>query len=183
MWCGKRKAVTFSFDDGVLQDVRLVELLNKYGLRGTFNINSGKFGVKDTIVRNGHEVCHDRISEADICRVYEGHEVAAHTLTHPNLTTVSDEVIAYEVEEDRKKLSALVGYEVVGMAYPGGGVNNNEHVADVVRRCSGARYARTTTSTYDFKPQEDLMRFNPTVYYNDNRKSKFENFDCKSLIC
>lgn len=112
MWQGKMKAVTFSFDDGVVQDVRLIEMLNKYGLKATFNINSGKFGIKDTIVRNGRSVCHDRISECDICRAYEGHEVAAHTLTHPNFTTVSDEVIAYEVEEDRKRLSALVGYEV-----------------------------------------------------------------------
>ena len=66
------KAVTFSFDDGVLQDVRLIEMLNKYGLKATFNINSGKFGIKDTIVRNGRSVCHDRISECDICRAYVG---------------------------------------------------------------------------------------------------------------
>jgi peptidoglycan/xylan/chitin deacetylase (PgdA/CDA1 family) len=183
MFNGKMKALTFSYDDGVDQDKRLIEIFNKYGLKATFNINSGKFGIKDTIVRNGRSVCHDRISECDICRAYEGHEVAAHTLTHPNLTTVSDEVIAYEVEEDRKRLSALLGYEVVGMAYPGGGVNNNEHVAEVVADCSGVRYARTTTSTYAFTRQDDLMRFNPSVYYNDNRKSKFENFDCKSLIC
>ena len=94
------KRLTFSFDDGVLQDVRLIEMLNKYGLKATFNINSGKFGIKDTIVRNGRSVCHDRISECDICRAYEGHEVAAHTLTHPNLTTVSDEVIAYEMDAE-----------------------------------------------------------------------------------
>ena len=36
----KKKAVTFSYDDGVTQDVHLVELLNKYDLKCTFNINS-----------------------------------------------------------------------------------------------------------------------------------------------
>ena len=41
MWNGKKKAVTFSFDDGVTQDIRLIEILNKYGLKGTFNLNSG----------------------------------------------------------------------------------------------------------------------------------------------
>ena len=35
-WQGKLKAVTFSFDDGVTQDKRLVEILNKYGLKATF---------------------------------------------------------------------------------------------------------------------------------------------------
>ena len=35
MWNGKLKAVTFSFDDGVTQDIKLIEILNKYGLKAT----------------------------------------------------------------------------------------------------------------------------------------------------
>ena len=38
MWDNKRKAVTFSFDDGVSQDIRMIELLDKYGLKATFNL-------------------------------------------------------------------------------------------------------------------------------------------------
>ena len=41
MWNGKKKAVTFSYDDGVTQDCRLVEMMNTYGVKGTFNLNSG----------------------------------------------------------------------------------------------------------------------------------------------
>ena len=37
-----KKSVTFSFDDGNLQDVPFVELLNKYGMKCTFNLNSDK---------------------------------------------------------------------------------------------------------------------------------------------
>lgn len=37
MWEGKRKAVTFSYDDGVEQDKRLVELFARYQVKGTFN--------------------------------------------------------------------------------------------------------------------------------------------------
>lgn len=37
---GKAKAVTFSYDDGVIQDRRLAELFDKYGLKGTFNFNN-----------------------------------------------------------------------------------------------------------------------------------------------
>ena len=40
----KRKAITFSYDDGVTQDIRLIELMNKYGLKGTFNLNSELLG-------------------------------------------------------------------------------------------------------------------------------------------
>ena len=35
MWNGKKKAVTFSYDDGVTQDCRLVEMMNTYGVKGT----------------------------------------------------------------------------------------------------------------------------------------------------
>ena len=45
MWNGKKKAVTFSFDDGVTQDIRTIEILNKYGLKATFNLNSGLLGL------------------------------------------------------------------------------------------------------------------------------------------
>ena len=41
MYQGKNKAITFSYDDGVTQDRRLIEILNRYGLKATFNINSG----------------------------------------------------------------------------------------------------------------------------------------------
>ncbi len=41
MWDGKKKAVTFSYDDGVVYDRRLVGIFNKYGLKCTFNLNSG----------------------------------------------------------------------------------------------------------------------------------------------
>ena len=36
---GRCKAVTFSYDDGVKADKKLVEILDKYGLKGTFNLN------------------------------------------------------------------------------------------------------------------------------------------------
>ena len=42
---GKKKAVTMSFDDGHVYDIRLVELFNKYGIKGTFHLNSKLFGT------------------------------------------------------------------------------------------------------------------------------------------
>ncbi|MBQ3427555.1 MAG: polysaccharide deacetylase family protein [Clostridia bacterium] len=166
MWNGKSKAVTFSYDDGVTQDLRLIELFDKYGLKGTFNINSGHFGKDMSIVRNGVQISHKRFSGSDIARVYKNHEVAAHTLTHPNLTTLDEKDIIYQVEQDRLTLSDIVGYEVFAMAYPGGGVNNDDRVAKVVRDYTGVKFARTTTSTYSFDKQTNLYRFDPTVYHH-----------------
>ena len=39
-----KKYFTLSFDDGLEQDKKVLELMKKYGLRGTFNLNSGMFG-------------------------------------------------------------------------------------------------------------------------------------------
>ena len=38
---GKSKAFTMSYDDGTIHDRRLVEIMNRYGIRGTFNLNAG----------------------------------------------------------------------------------------------------------------------------------------------
>lgn len=176
-WHGKRKAVTFSFDDGVTQDIRLIEILNRYGLKGTFNINSELLGKPGELERNGRTVRHDKISPCDVRNVYAGHEVAAHTLTHPNLTRLEEKEIVRQVEEDRKRLSELCGYEVVGMAYPCGGVNNDDRVAEIIQKNTGIRYARTITSTYSFDRQEQLYRFHPSVYYiEENFEAVIDSF-------
>ncbi len=168
MWQGKKKAITFSFDDGVLQDVRLVALFNKYGLKATFNLNSSLLGLPGALVREGKHVDHNKVMPSAVKSIYEGHEVAVHTLTHPRLPDLSDEAVTYQVEEDRKKLSELCGYEVVGMAYPCGGVNNDDRVAEVIKTTTGVKYARTITSTFSFELQEEnRFRFNPSVYIMD----------------
>ena len=170
----KLKAVTFSYDDGVTQDQRLIELFDRYGLRATFNLNSGLFGRAGALLREDVTVAHVRPRAEEIAAIYRGHEIAAHTLTHPKLTQLSDGEIAREVEEDRLALSELAGYEVVGMAYPGGGVNFDARVAEVIRRHTGIRYARTTLSTHAFSAQPDLLTFHPTVYHHVEFDKAFE---------
>ena len=172
---GKKKAVTFSYDDGVTQDIRLIELLNKYGLKCTFNLNSDLLGLPGELVRDDVRVRHDKINFTDVRSVYEGHEVAAHTLMHPFLPNIKyDNVIVRQVEQDRINLSELVGYEVVGMAYPGGGKNFDERVADIIRKNTGIKYARTTESVFNFDVQEDLYVFKPTIHHHDNWDKLFE---------
>ncbi len=164
MFQGKMKAVTFSYDDGVTQDFRLVEMLNRYGLKATFNLNSEMLGQKQICLHGDKKVHHDKIQPEEVKSLYEGHEVAAHTLNHPHLNTIeNDQEVIRQVEEDRKNLSRLVGYEVVGMAYPGGGVNNDDRVAKLIREHTGVKYSRTISSSRSFDPQTNLYRFNPTV--------------------
>lgn len=167
MFNGLKKAITFSYDDGVTQDKRLLQIFNKYGLKATFNINSEFLGTKNTLIREGKKILHDKINPEEVAELYQGHEVAVHTLTHPQLTYLSDEEILRQVEEDRKNLSALVGYEVVGMAYPCGGFQNSDRVENVIKNHTGIRYARTISLSYSFKKQSNLLRFNPTAFHID----------------
>lgn len=161
----KLKAVTFSYDDGVTQDIRLIELLNKYNLKCTFNLNSELLGQRGILIRNGQKISHYKVHPEDVKFVYENHEVAVHTLTHPNLTFLDEAEIIRQVEEDRLKLSDLVQYEVCGMAYPCGGVNNDDRVAEIIKNSTGVKYSRTITNTDSFDPQSNLYRFNPNVYH------------------
>ena len=163
----KKKAITFSYDDGVTQDIRLIELLNKYGLKCTFNLNSELLAHRGTLIRNGLRISHYKVHPEDVRSFYEGHEIAAHTLHHLNLTQLNEEDIIYEVETDRLNLSELAGYEVVGMAYPCGGVNNDDRVAEIIQNSTGIRYCRTIAENASFEPQSNLFRFNPTAFHLD----------------
>lgn len=160
-----KKALTFSFDDGVTQDIRMIELLNKYGLKGTFNLNSEWLGEKGIVGYPEQKLSHYKIHPDDIRFIYGEHEVASHTLNHPFLPNLPDEEVTRQVEEDRLKLSELAGYEVIGMAYPCGGQNNDDRVADVIKRTTGVKYARTISCTDSFDEQTNLYRFDPNVYY------------------
>lgn len=156
----KQKAVTFSFDDGVTQDIRMIELLDKYGLKATFNLNSENLGLPQILIqKNGRRISHHKIAPADVKELYKDHEVAVHTLNHPNLTILTQEEIIRQVEEDRKNLEELVGYDVVGMAYPCGGVNNDDRVAAIIRDHTKIRYARTLDCIDSFDVRQNLYRF------------------------
>ena len=164
---GKQKAVTFSYDDGVTQDIRLIELLNKYHLKCTFNLNSQLLGKSGLLSREGLRIAHYKVHPADVKGIYAGHEIAAHTLTHPNLPKQEPAEVIRQVEEDRLRLSEMAGYEVVGMAYPGGGINNDDRTAQIIREHTGIQYARTTTCNGSFHPQDNLFRFNPSAFHLD----------------
>ena len=160
------KYLTFSYDDGVTQDIRLIELFNKYGMKATFNINSGLLGKPGELVREGVNVLHNKVNPADVKHIYAGHEVASHTLTHPLLPQLGEHEIIKQVEEDRLKLSELSGYEVVGFAYPGGGVNYDSRVAQIIQANTKIKYCRTTVSSHSFSRQDNLYEFKPTVYHH-----------------
>lgn len=161
----KRKALTFSFDDGVTQDRRLIKLFDKYGFKCTWNLNSLSFDFPGKIEYQGKTATHDKISIYEVKSLYEGHEVAVHTLYHPDLCKESDDSIRINVEADRIILEKLVGYPIIGMAYPFGTVD--DRVAKIIRENTPIKYSRTVWATYNFDRQDDLLKFRPTVHCLD----------------
>ena len=171
---GKMKAVTFSYDDGVTQDRRLIEMLDRYQLKCTFNLNSELLGQDGELLREGQIVSHKKIAPEDVATVYRNHEVAAHTLTHPFLPKLDENEIIRQVSEDQKNLEKLTGKPVVGMAYPGGGENYDHRVSEIIRKHTSIRYARTIVSSHSFDLQDHLWEFQPTVYHHGEWEKLFE---------
>lgn len=173
---GKRKALTFSYDDGTIHDRRLVSLMNQYGMKGTFNLNSGLFGKQDHQVINGRDVDYSRIEEKEVKMLYAGHEVAAHALNHPSLTRLPSNMGAAEVLKDRHNLETLTGELVRGFAYPYGAYN--EQVEEILSAC-GIEYARTVCSTESFELPQDFLEWHPTCHHDSPKLLELSERFCK----
>lgn len=163
---GKQKALTLSYDDGVQQDIRFIEILDKYGLKCTFNINSYSFEEEERSYAEGQ--VHRRMARREATEVYSkaianGHEVATHGYSHPFLDKLPPEMVSYEIVEDRKCLEEMFGTVIKGHAYPYGSTSN--HVVEVLRNC-GILYARTTAATKRFDIPTDWLRLPSTCHHN-----------------
>ena len=175
MFNGKKNALTFSYEDGVTQDIRLIEIFNKYNLKATFNLNSELLGKPGELDINGMKINHNKNKPEDVKHIYSGHEVAVHTLTHPRLPDIADDAeVLRQVEQDRLNLSELAGYEVFGMAYPCGGINCDKRVADIIATNTPIKYARTIGDTKSFEPYPDLYQYKATLHHHGSWDSLFE---------
>lgn len=157
MWNGKKKAVTLSYDDGITQDIRLIEMLDRYGLRATFNLNPGRQRETDTFIKSGIIVRH--LNLRDLPQIYANHEVAGHTCSHAHLELLEEDAIRREIAQCRDELQQLFGRKVVGMAYPYGTYND---LVVRVEQEEGVRYARTGIQTEGFEISSDLLRLQTT---------------------
>ena len=142
-----------SYDDGKHEDRRLVALFNQYGIKGTFNVNSGLEG--DPV----------RIPQAEYRELYKGHEVACHTVSHPTIGRCPLELVAQEVIEDRKKLESIMGYPVRGLAYPNG---SESPEIRAMLPALGIRYGRVVGNTDGFAMPEDFLQWKATCHHNHN---------------
>lgn len=110
-----RKIFLLSFDDGTIWDKRFVELLNKYGMKATFNLNSE---LEDFVWHYEDRCPIQRQRLAETVEQYRGHEIASHTLTHPWLNSLTPPQLAREVGEDCEALKEIFGLSEIGFGVP-----------------------------------------------------------------
>jgi peptidoglycan/xylan/chitin deacetylase (PgdA/CDA1 family) len=161
---GKMKALTLSYDDGVEQDRKLIEILNRYHIKAAFNLNSGIQTGANGFVKGDIQI--RRMNVRGLRELYAGHEIAVHSLTHPHLENLDGETVRNELEQDKLNLERIFGAPVYGMAYPFG--TYNDLVVKTVG-ISSLRYARGVKSTHSFDIPADLLTYQPSCKHTDPR--------------
>ena len=158
---GKAKALTMSYDDGKMQDKRLIGIFNKYGIKGTFNLNYGQVGERP------------RMTFEEMEGLYDGHEIATHTMTHPTIERCPLVEVAEELLEDRKGLEKWTGQIVRGHAYPNG--SYSEEIKQLYRQL-GVAYARVVETVPDFALPKDPLEWHATCHHDDPKLMEYAEF-------
>ncbi len=149
---GKKRIVTFSYDDGPVQDERMVALFNKYGVKGTFHLNGQNYiGMSDAQLSKVREL-------------YAGHEIACHTVQHGYMERMPGVSLVNETIEDRRILEKVAQYPVVGMSYPCG--SYSDEAINALNAC-GIVYSRTTIPDHRFHLPKNFLKWDPTCHHKD----------------
>lgn len=158
-----RKALTFSYDDGIEQDRKLVEIFNKYGMKATFNLNTGIQTPESNFEIEGVYI--NRMKQEGLEELYRGHEIATHGLTHAAPTGMTKEQLDEEFLTDMSNIECIYGTYPVGMAYAYGCVDD-----EVVKylKSIGIKYGRTVEASHSFEIPKEPLKLKATCHHNDD---------------
>ena len=185
-----RKYFTMSFDDGLEQDKKIIEICNLYGLKCTFNLNAGLTGAQNRVGRIGDigfltypegskglrtlfkSQDHHRIPADEVAQVYEGFEIASHGYRHEALAMIKPDEMETSISSDIKELSRLAGYPIIGHAYPGG--SSSDRVVACLKKY-GVIYAREVWWTGSFSIPENPLRYRATSMVHSKKLFELAN--------
>jgi len=181
------KSAVFNYDDCRAEDIRLIELLEKYGAKGTFNLTSSY------IYRNLRSACAEATGKTDEASVYEfakevyaGHELSTHTVNHyPAGLNEGEEsadsngikLVGRSTEEEIEDIQGcpvflrenLDAQNVIGLAWPNGyGTARNDYESHLLPAMKeiGLRYARGAANG-SFDLPNDWYVWNATCHHNN----------------
>lgn len=147
---GKRHCVTTSWDDGNANDRPLIEMFNKYGIKGTFHLNSGHYARPDNAIKG-----------EELPTLYAGHEIACHGVRHSSMTYLDPTAIYHEIFADRIALERYAGYPVRGLSYANGKYTE-DNLAPLA--ACGIVYSRTTRDTRRYEFPTNFLEWHPTTH-------------------
>ena len=183
---GRPKALTLSYDDGVRADLRLCEILDKYGLKCTFNLNSAHFIGGE--VRPG-KITPDEVREHILAK---GHEIAVHGKQHLAPGIASPVIAIRDVLDCRTEMENEFDMIIRGMAYPDSGITKMHSGNDyaTVRRYLadlGIVYSRTLGGDNNsFMMPADFYAWMPSAHHNNSEImeyiEKFLNIDISAKV-
>lgn len=170
---GKFGAVTSSWDDGTEYDRRLIDIFNRFGLKGSFYPNSN--GLGKTAAESGWK---NYVRADEIPQLYQGHEIGSHTVSHPYLWQLPRESLAWEFMEDRRRLEALTGYPIRGAVIPFGWPSGLDTVVSLLSGL-GFRYLRNSQTNGRFDLPGDFLRWQPTVHCSADLDTSWSQFQAQ----
>ena len=153
------KIFLISFDDGTVWDGRFVELLNKYGMKATFNLNSG---LEDFVWHYEDRFPIRRQILSETVEQYRGHEVASHTLHHHWLNSLTPPQLSREVGEDCENLKKIFGLDEIGFGVPFTACGDRE--VNIIKKY--VRYIRLSKFAQSFALPEDPYHIPIHALYN-----------------
>ena len=178
---GKAKAVTFSYDDGSLSDIKLCEIMNRYGIKGTFNLCGSFIGEGES---NRSFMSAEEIKEHILA---PGHEIAVHGEYHRAPGKQRTIEIITDMLNCRLHLEDLFGGIIRGCAYPDSGITSYANGTDYesVKRVLeeiGIVYSRSLAGDNDrFELPQDWYNWIPTAHHSNpevmNYIEKFNNLE------
>ncbi len=162
---GKARAVTFGYDDAPEADKRLVGIFQKYGLKGTFFVNAGRWAKEGTPSRNGVPP-HRTMTRSEAIETFKdsGMEIASHGYHHRFWNLIPGHEVFQEIHQDRLALEKDFGCLVRGVGCPYGDLTKEN--MDVIRSY-GLLYFRQSGNSHSFKLPEDWLCFQPTCHHKD----------------
>lgn len=137
---GHKTLVSIVWDDALVTDLRIIDLIRKLGVTSAFAISPMRHGdsrrsndIRDSIF--GKIVSRSELKE------FSDFEVFNHTARHKELTKIRPEFVSVEISDGKKALEDLFGREIAGFCYPYG--SHDKNVMSAVKAC-GHAYARTS---------------------------------------
>lgn len=132
--------VSVVWDDALVTDLRLIEIIRKIGVTSSFAISPRRHGNarKPNDFRDSR---FGKIVSSHELKEFADFEILNHTANHKELTKIDPESVLSEVSDGKKALQDLFGRDIPGFCYPYG--SYDQRVAEVVKIC-GHLYARTS---------------------------------------